>query len=663
MAPFRRIRRSLTAALIALACSGCGGSQPLVASGTMRFVAPLPPSRGPGLGPAHTFFLDVLHGYVATTGGAWYVPKTGIQPPLVAAEIDETRDGGATWRTLLGEPRAAFDAIAFSDRIGYALGSRVTSSRWPFRVRAFALATTDGGRRWHAIAPPFSAGATRNPTPGGIPVGVQAFREEVVAEIGARVERSRDGGRTWSRVAVPARTTLVRFASREVGYAGVAARCRGGETLWRTLDGGSSWRLVPRTCGPFYADVDAHGRLVATAQGNTAMEIGGRRSLVRLSVDAGANWRVVADKRTWPSVARVHFVDRRHGWALSAESDQGFERDALHVTADAGRTWHVRAEPPALEYFEPAPAPAAFAGASLWAGAPNDGLLWHSRDLGRRWTVSFRPQYAQANDVLVARGRLVVARTNAGILRSVDGGRTWHPLGALSARGIARASAVPAYVAVRGPDLVQIPFLSRDGGRTWRRLQTPARARGAVAFADSRHGLAASADTAGDGPSVPVYVTDDAGRTWRPVRFRVEPVQNQPLALAPRTIAMPTNDALFVSSDDGDHWVRLPAPPGYTFCGASRPTPRDVWLLCSNLQRTLLLVSHDAGSHWVRRRTAFRLRTQILATGPREAWTATFWDLPTPTPQALWHTVDGGATWHAVWPRISPATPVPLSSH
>jgi len=85
----RRFGRGLAlASLVAVAVS-CGGSRAFVSAavslsaGPMRLLAPLPRSAGPGLGPAHAFFLDSRRGYVATTGGAWYVPKTGVQPPLV----------------------------------------------------------------------------------------------------------------------------------------------------------------------------------------------------------------------------------------------------------------------------------------------------------------------------------------------------------------------------------------------------------------------------------------------------------------------------------------------------------------------------------------------------------------------------------------------------
>ncbi len=46
-------------------------------------------------------------------------------------------------------------------------------------------------------------------------------------------------------ISPPAATTLVRFTSASVGYAGSSSGCRQGEMLWRTVDGGRSWSRSP----------------------------------------------------------------------------------------------------------------------------------------------------------------------------------------------------------------------------------------------------------------------------------------------------------------------------------------------------------------------------------------------------------------------------------
>lgn len=359
--------------LLVFAAVSCGGGDAFVSTsaatqlGPLRLSAPLPPSGGPGLGPAHPFFLDPRRGYVATTGSAWYVPKTGVQPPLVPAEIDATSDGGESWRTLVRMPRSAFDAVAFSGRSGLALGARVLSHTAMVpagrgQLATFALATRDGGASWRAVVAPFAASATPYPTAGAIPVAVQVFPRVVYAELGGHARRSRDGGRSWTSVTVPRAATLVRFVSARVGYAGVRSLCRGGETLWRTSDGGDSWRPVAGTCGPALTDVAGHRRVVVTAQASYRLGHGDH-SLLRMSLNGGVTWRVVLNTRRWRAVAFASFDDGRRGVAVSAEDEQGFQFDQLHITRDGGRTWVLRREPFApVTQFGPAPTQPAFAG-------------------------------------------------------------------------------------------------------------------------------------------------------------------------------------------------------------------------------------------------------------------------------------------------------------
>ena len=618
----------------------------------MQFIGAVPPrSTGPGLGPAHAFFLDARHGYVATTGGAWYVPKTGIQPPVVPAEIDVTRDSGRTWRVLHREPHAAFDAIAFSGRRGYALGAHVRGRS----LRTFALATSDGGRTWRRLAAPFPASAAQYPTPGAFPLALQAFGATVYVELGARTRRSVDGGATWTAVSVPRGSSVVRFTTAEIGYAGAPARC--GDSLWRTTDGGATWRIVPRTCGPAYTDIDTRGPLPAAAQaegGDTAV-----RSVVRVSADAGRTWIVAADTRHWPSVVRVHFMDRAHGWAFSSQDEQGFVHTALHVTADGGRTWRRRAAPfTAHDEFAPAPHELAFAGRIVWSGMSNDGLLWRSATGGRTWTVSSRPQWTLLDRVAATTGRTVVVETDLGTLRSDDGGRSWRAIRPLNARAAAVIGRSRTFVAPTNEFYSSAAFLRSRAG--WRRLRPPPAARGvaAVSFVDADHGTLVSGDPDGYG-RVPLFVTSDAGRTWRAVRVPRGVHVDDHAVIGPGVIALVETPTLYVSLDDGAHWQRVRVPRSTYDCTVAR-FGDGVWLACRGLATgpsAAILHSGDGGRSW----SIFRSRVGLEATpvGPAEAWAVIGWG---PWRHALWHSRDGGRTWRARWPSISPDARVPVGS-
>jgi photosystem II stability/assembly factor-like uncharacterized protein len=68
----------------------------------------------------------------------------------------------------------------------------------------------------------------------------------------ARILRTADGGSTWSRAATPRGATFVswlRFVNANVGYAFVQTNWNArieiqNGAVWRTSDGGASWRHV-----------------------------------------------------------------------------------------------------------------------------------------------------------------------------------------------------------------------------------------------------------------------------------------------------------------------------------------------------------------------------------------------------------------------------------
>ena len=125
------------AAVAVLATAGFGSDataprplvEPLRIASTQRavFVGSAPPSsRAPGLGPQSLFFFDSRVGFTATTGGGGYMPKVGWQRQLEAGRIQQTTDGGLSWRTRWSGRGVVFSSIAFSGRLdGVASGRDV----------------------------------------------------------------------------------------------------------------------------------------------------------------------------------------------------------------------------------------------------------------------------------------------------------------------------------------------------------------------------------------------------------------------------------------------------------------------------------------------------------------------------------------------------------
>lgn len=648
----RRIAVGLVGVGMALTLAGSTAAPPdrpfvsdaPVTDAAVRVVRARPQSAGPALGAAHAAFVDERNGFLATTGGGHYSPSVGYEGPTEPGAIQVTRDSGASWRTLWRGRRVVFDAIAAADvRHVYALGTRIPAS-WTccsiVQGRSFVLASEDGGTTWRVRPAPFWV----YPYPGEGGVVVQTLgRDSLVVEIDGRAARSDDGGRSWRRVAGPRGANVIRFASREVAYAGTSC-------VWRTQDGGRHWDRLPATCGPPVTDIDVEGSRVAVAQswayGN---EVAARRSLVRLSLDGGSSWRAVADVAGemfgepkaggWPAVTGVHFADPLHGWALSRErvQDTHFSMWAAHVTEDGGTTWR-----------EVAPLPTAFVGTThAWAG--DAGVLLRSADAGRRWRASVRPEHVSPSSPLAVRGRRLIVASAVGTLESRNGGRSWRPI---------RTPGETELLRLRGdltqtrwsPEPYTTPTYIRSGS-SWRRLRPPTY-RGNVAaagFTDAQHGVVADGQT-GYAWSV-LFATEDGGRSWRRVRIPPRVGRFTPSVVAPGIIALAATPLLYVSLDAGEHWQRFRLGNELFDCGAAT-LGEEAWLACGGPYgdvASVILHTADAGRSWTRLRTPFPFNRHIQPVRPGEAWTASYTSRP-----SLLHTHDGGRSWHQVWVAVPP---------
>jgi photosystem II stability/assembly factor-like uncharacterized protein len=473
---------------------------------------------------------------------------------------------------------------------------------------------------------------------------------------------SRDDGRIWSARSLPRAAALTTFPSASVGYAEAPTSC--GEQLWKTSDGGFSWRPLAGTCASSYSSLDfIDQRTGWTATGVPGYDYGtGIRPgplVIRRTDDGGATWRTVYRSTKWLADTRLHFTDGRRGWAVSQASAEGAHAhfSAVHRTVDGGRTWRAVHE---------AALPTAFAGPeAAWAGDEAGGLLWRTTDAGRSWRLRVRPEFVWPRALLVATRSTLVIDSAAGTLRSNDGGRRWSSTPPPSGPAIARALHEATYLRIAKTDIGGvIPQLSRDGGRTWQPLHRPTITKydaGDVAFIDPDHGLlAAGQGEFGPDGRVPVFATHDAGRTWR--RLPVPPgvKRDDQVTLGPGTVLILRPPLLYLTTDEGRHWASLRVRDDFWDCGLSRPQRDVIWILCSlSVTRgpSLLLRSDDGGSSWRRLSGPLWLDARFVALDQQEAWAIAKPVAENPSGgRALWHTTDGGSTWREVWPNIPGAT-------
>lgn len=297
------------------------------------------------------------------------------------------------------------------------------------------------------------------------------------------VLKSTDGGQTWS--AANRGLTIRRVyalaldpRSPNVLYAGT------GLGVFKTSDGAKTWRLAStgidlsgdslwhRRVEGFIWAIAAHGSTVyATGDG------------VWRSTNGGATWRSVL-----PHDGVYVAIDTHRPQTVYASpgNPRNTPRGSINKTVDGGRRWHATG--PAgvrlrdLDFVGPVVVdhrPPGTVYASVSQG------LFASANQGRRWrellSLGSAPRQVRAIALDPVRANILYVGTwGRGVMKSDDGGQTWSALcfdG--SRRGVPALAIAPTdpetiYAGVRwftGPDTqTGGMFASTDGGATWRRL-------------------------------------------------------------------------------------------------------------------------------------------------------------------------------------------------
>jgi photosystem II stability/assembly factor-like uncharacterized protein len=260
-----------------------------------------------------------------------------------------------------------------------------------------------------------------------------------------------------------------------------------GGTIVRTRDG-EHWEKVPPPAGGEkldFRDVEAlGGGVVVLMSAGT-----GDAARIYRSTDGGGTWTL---SETNPDKDGFYdalaFWDAKNGLVMG---DPVGGRFVVHVTADGGATWRV---PEGLSMPAALPNEGAFAasgtclfaskgGQDAWfvSGGASVARVFHTRDLGRTWSVANTPApNGNASSGLFSVAFLDARRGFAaggdykqpafrGLngIRTDDGGATWTPA-PLSATGFYSA-VIP--VPGTGDELVAVGLageaVSHDAGRTW----------------------------------------------------------------------------------------------------------------------------------------------------------------------------------------------------
>lgn len=225
----------------------------------------------------------------------------------------------------------------------------------------------------------------------------------------------------------------------------------------------------------------------------------GSHSGVSLSSDAG---------KSWAPIESLEGADAM-GWAFTGDAIFVGGHPGIEVSNDAGVTFEPRnAGLPDTDIH------ALGAGGNvIYAASPGVGVI-ASIDGGRSWEVRTRAAGQTFMGTILVdpddSDHLIAPDMQAGAVESTDGGRTWHALGGV--QGAMWVTWNPNDTEQIIVSAMGIAVESTDGGASWHPLEIPAGASIVELSPDGPEVLYAAVH---DAPEAHVFVSRDGGRTWK----------------------------------------------------------------------------------------------------------------------------------------------------
>ncbi len=289
-----------------------------------------------------------------------------------------------------------------------------------------------------------------------------------------------------------------------------------GVTIYRTADGGKSWTTAPAGSGhgDHAGDADWIQLLTPTVAFDENIEATASNMSLLVTTNAGTSWRTVytgppaaVTPTPSPYEAPMIFVSQLKGFAATAippaegQIDQGF-----FETTDGGVSWRVVTPPLAPSTTT----------------CPSDNL-------GTVECLFALPSFSDATHAVLATEVVDGAHATVGFDVTADGGSSWRltttvdvPIPLVPADSYPKSYALVATPSSRSWWIVSpndggvTTRVSADAGQHWSVTESGVLGEPfAVSAIDATHALLETDITTSNGTTSAVYVTSDAGRSWK----------------------------------------------------------------------------------------------------------------------------------------------------
>jgi photosystem II stability/assembly factor-like uncharacterized protein len=380
---------------------------------------------------------------------------TPLPSPAATLQLGNP-DGYEPIEHLTPETPLQIDTLTMIDENhGWAVG-------YPGWASYHILITEDGARSWRDVTPPVLVPASRD-SAGAVATFLDASHAWVVytdmltrgCSLPIQAWRTADAGETWQRTqalglgVAPVFTLLgMSFVDNEAGWLFAAVGCMsdpGQRALFRTVDGGETWEILP-LAKPGDGDLLATGGWKVRFAGQRTGMATPRDPLLEPFVlwtdDGGLTWiRSELPTPSWfPSFFETYFAELGGCTIVGSQliSDQsavvlleclkaGGEDRALYRTGDGGQTWEASPVPSdagSPEFLDPS------------TGWLFGRVIYSTRDGGKSWLKVREVDwdgfgFTFVNPMLgwaIAAEPAYPGMYEYAVVHTTDGGRTWQKL-------------------------------------------------------------------------------------------------------------------------------------------------------------------------------------------------------------------------------------------